>query len=128
MRIRIAGLHVSDRKPKVGDEIVLKGYTQIYDEKRKMWIPVRARVRFLVDGMNYGITYSNPDGSFEFRYSSNVVGKRRVEVIMEEICKREIEIEFMSEEEKKRIEKIGAIAVLILILVLIILYLVMVLV
>lgn len=128
MRVRIAGLHVSDKKPKVGDEITVRGYTQIYDEKRKMWIPVKAKVRFLVDGTNYGTTYSNPDGSFEFKYSSNVIGKRRVEVIMEEICKREIEIEFVSEDLKRRVERIGALAVLILILVLILLYLVMVLV
>jgi hypothetical protein len=126
MRVRIAGLHVSDKKPKVGDEVVLRGYTQIYDEKKKMWLPTRAKLRFVIDGMNYGTIYSDPNGLFEFRFSSNVKGKRKVEVIMEEVCKREMEVEFVSEEEKKKIERIGALAVLILILTLILLYLVMV--
>jgi len=116
MRVRIAGLHVSDKKPKVGDEVVLRGYTQIYDEKKKMWLPTRAKLRFVIDGMNYGTIYSDPNGLFEFRFSSNVKGKRKVEVIMEEVCKREMEVEFVSEEEKKKIERIGALAVLILIL------------
>ena len=126
MRVRIAGLHVSDKKPKVGDEVVLRGYTQIYDEKKKTWLPTRAKLRFVIDGMNYGTIYSDPNGLFEFRFSSNVKGKRKVEVIMEEVCKREMEVEFVSEEEKKKIERIGALAVLILILTLILLYLVMV--
>ncbi len=126
MRVRIAGLHVNDKKPKVGDEVVLRGYTQIYDEKRKMWLPTRAKLRFVIDGMNYGTIYSDPNGFFEFKFSSNVKGKRKVEVIMDEICKREIEVEFVSEEEKRRIERIGTLTVLILILILILLYLVMV--
>ncbi|WP_457549410.1 hypothetical protein [Archaeoglobus sp.] len=125
MRVRIAGLHASDKKPVVGDDVVIKGYVQGYDEKKKIWQPLRTRVWVDVDGLNYGVIYTNPDGSFEFRYSSNVKGKKKIE-FKAEGCKREIEIEFVDRKEKARVERIGTIAVMILILLLILLYLIMV--
>ena len=125
MKVRIAGLHASDKKPVVGEEVVIRGYAQVYDEKRKMWLPLKTKVNFLVDGMNYGTVYTHSNGSFEFTFSSNVKGKRKVEVIIEG-CKKEMEIEFMDEKEKKRIQRIGTIAVIVLIVLLIILYLIMV--
>ena len=127
MKVRIAGLHASDKKPVVGDDVIIRGYVQSYDERRKTWIPMRTKVWVDVDGLNYGVVYSNPDGSFEFRYSSGVKGKRRIE-FKAEGCKREIEIEFVDRKEKRRVERIGTIAVMILILLLILLYLIMVLV
>ena len=127
MKVRIAGLHASDKKPVVGDDVIIRGYVQSYDERRKTWIPMRTKVWVDVDGLNYGVVYSNPDGSFEFRYSSGVKGKRRIE-FKAEGCKREIEIEFVDKKEKRRVERIGTIAVMILILLLILLYLIMVLV
>ncbi|WP_456328041.1 hypothetical protein [Archaeoglobus sp.] len=126
MKVRIAGLHASNKKPVVGDEVVIRGYVQRYDDRRKIWIPIRTKVWVDVDGINYGVVYSNPDGSFEFRYSSKVKGKKRVEFKAEN-CKREIEIEFVGEEEKRRVNRIGTIVVAILILLLILLYLIMVL-
>lgn len=127
MKVRIAGLHASDKKPVVGEEVTIRGYAQVYDEKRKMWLPLRARVKFLIDGMNYGTIYTRSNGLFEFTFSSNVKGKRKVEVILEGV-KKEMEIEFIDSKLKKRVQRIGAIAVMILIALLITLYLIMVLV
>jgi len=126
MKVRIAGLHASDKKPVVGEDVVIRGYAQIYDDKKKMWLPLKARVKFLVDGMNYGTIYTHSNGLFEFTFSSNVKGRRKVEVILEDVCKKEIEIEFIDEREKKRIQRIGTIAVIVLIVLIVILYLIMV--
>ena len=121
MKVRIAGLHASDKKPVVGDDVIIRGYVQSYDERRKTWIPMRTKVWVDVDGLNYGVVYSNPDGSFEFRYSSGVKGKRRIE-FKAEGCKREIEIEFVDREERRRVERIAKIVLAILILLLILSY------
>ncbi len=125
MKVRIAGLHASDKKPVVEKEVVIRGYVQVYDEKRRMWTPLRTRVWVDVDGSNYGVLYTNPDGSFEFKYVSGMVGKRRIEFRVEG-CKRAIDVEFVSEEKSRRVKRIGTIAVLLLIILLVVLYIVMV--
>lgn len=117
-KTRIAGLHVDDSKPVVGEEVRIAGLLQYYDEKEKTWKPLRAWVKLYVDGIEVDRTPTKPNGSFEFRYSSNVTGKRKIEVRFAgdrfKPCKKEIEVEFVTAEEKRRVDKIAKLALLVL--------------
>jgi hypothetical protein len=127
IRTRIAGLHVSDSKPVAGEEVTIRGYLQQYNAKDKMWIPLRARVKMVVDGVQHGVEWTDPNGFFEFKLYSKYTGKKKVEVLfagdeIREPCRREITIEFISQEEKRRVERIAKIVLAILILLLILSY------
>lgn len=114
-RTRIAGLHVDNSKPVTGEEITISGYLQWYDKKAKRWEPLRGWLKLYIDGREIGRVASKPDGSFEFKYSSNLTGKRKVEVRFagdprHESCKKELVIEVITSEQRRRIEKIAKIA------------------
>lgn len=114
-RTRIAGLHADNSKPVAGEEVRISGYLQRYDEKSKRWEPLRGWVKLYIDGLEVDRVASKPDGSFEFIYSSNITGKRKVEVRFagdprHESCKREIVIEVITSEQRRRIERILKIA------------------
>ena len=117
-KTRIAGLHVNDSKPIAGEEVIISGYVQFYDERAKRWEPLRAWVRLYVDGIEVDRTASKPNGSFEFHYSSKITGKRKVEVRFAgddryKPCRKEIFIEVITREQKERTEKLAKIALLI---------------
>jgi len=114
-RTRIAGLHADNTRPAVGEEVRISGYLQWYDDKAKRWEPLRAWVKIYVDGFEVGRTATKPDGSFEFRYSSSITGKRKIEVrfvgdIRYKPCKKEIGIEVITLEQRRRIELLMKIA------------------
>ncbi|RLI89625.1 MAG: hypothetical protein DRO98_00625 [Archaeoglobales archaeon] len=67
---RIAGLHFSDARPVVGEEIVIAGYLQWYDRKGKMWVPVEhKKVTLYVDNVKVAESVTDHSGRFEFRQS-----------------------------------------------------------
>ncbi len=115
-KTRIAGLHVDDSKPVVGGEVRIAGFLQYYDENARTWKPLRAWVRLYVDGMEIDRVPTKPNGSFEFRYSSNVTGKRKVEVRFAgdrfKPCRKEIEVEFVTAEEKRKVDRLAKFALL----------------
>ncbi len=113
-KTRIAGLHVNDSKPVVGEEVIVSGYVQFYDDKAKRWEPLRTWVRLYVDGVEVDRTASKPNGSFEFRYSSRITGKRKVEVRFAgderfKPCRKEIFIEIVTKEQKVKAERLAKI-------------------
>ena len=67
---RIAGLHFSDARPVVGEEIVIAGYLQWYDRKGKMWMPAEhKKVVLYVDNVRVAESVTDHSGRFEFRQS-----------------------------------------------------------
>ncbi len=130
MKTKIS-LHVSNAKPVVGEEVIVEGIIKYYDEKKKTWIPFRAKLEMFIDGEFYDKKFSKENGVFEFRFSSDKIGERDVEVLYRgnkfDPCSKKIIVEFITFEEKKRIERIAKIALLIIISLIISLYLLMVL-
>ncbi len=127
-KTRIAGLHVNDSKPTIGEDAIISGYIQFYDEKARRWVPLRTWVRLYVDGTEVDRTPSKPNGSFEFRYSSSITGKKKVEVRFAgddrfKPCKKEIVIEVITQEQKKRTERLAKMALLIFFLLIVLVFL-----
>ncbi len=117
-KTRIAGLHADNSKPVAGEEITIAGYLQFYDNKTKRWEPLRAWVKLYVDGIEVDRTATKPNGSFKFRYSSNVTGKKKVEVRFAgdnrfKPCRKEISIEVVTQEQRKRTERFVKLALII---------------
>ncbi len=128
IRTRIAGLHVSDSKPVVGETITIRGYLQQYDEEGKKWEPLRGLVKLYVDGFEFDRTATNPDGSFEFKYRSSITGERKIEArfiggFKHESCKKEILIEYITREQKRKMEILAKIALAVIFLIVIIVFL-----
>ncbi len=114
-KTRIASLHADNAKAVVGEKVTISGYLQWYNERERRWEPLRGWLKVYVDGVEVGKTASRPNGSFEFKYTSSVTGRRSVEVRFpgdprHKPCKREIKIEFLSQEQKKRIDRMIKIA------------------
>jgi len=114
-KTRVAGLHVDNSKPITGEEVTISGYLQWYAKESKRWEPLRAWLKLYVDGREVDRVASKPNGSFEFKYSSNLTGKRKVEVRFagdsrHESCKKELVIEVITSEQRRRIERIAKIA------------------
>lgn len=117
-KTRIAGLHADNSKPVAGEEITIAGYIQFYDERLKRWEPLRAWVKLYVDGIEVDRTASKPNGSFEFRYSSNITGRKKVEVRFAgddrfKPCRKEISIEIITQEQRKKTERLAKLALII---------------
>ncbi len=118
-KTRIAGLHTDNSKPVAGEEVKISGYLQFYDEKARRWEPLRAWVKLYVDGIEVDRAASKPNGSFEFRYSSNITDRRKVEVRFPgderfKPCGKEISIEIITREQRERTERLAKIALIIL--------------
>ncbi len=127
-KTRIAGLHVDDSKPVTGEEITISGYVQFYDERARRWEPLRTWVKLYVDGIEVDRTASKPNGSFEFHYSSRITGRKKVEVRFAgderfKPCKKEITIEVITQEQKRRTEWLAKIALLVFFLLIVIVFL-----
>ncbi len=126
-KTRIAGLHTDNSKPVAGEEITIAGYLQFYDKKAKRWEPLRAWVKLYIDGIEVDRTATKPNGSFEFRYSSNITGRKKVEVRFAgderfKPCKKEISIEVITQEKRERTERLAKLALLILFILIVIVF------
>ena len=123
MKAKIS-LHVSNARPVIGEKIYVRGYLKSYDERKKIWIPKRAKLDMIVNGELHGSRYTREDGFFEFEFVSDTKGRREIEILCRDpLCSRKIIVEYIGFEEKRRIEKIAMIAILLLLAAVIILYL-----
>ncbi|HIP24853.1 MAG TPA: hypothetical protein EYG81_00065 [Archaeoglobus profundus] len=127
-RTRIAGLHVDNSKPVSGEEIRIAGYLQWYDESAKRWEPLRDWVKLVIDGLEIARTITKHDGSFEFKYSSVLTGKKKIEVRYAgkekyKPCKGEITIEVITKEQRKKFERVAKIALIVLFVLIVIIIL-----
>ena len=123
MKTKIS-LHVTNAKPVIGEKIRIRGHLKSYDERKKTWLPQRAKLEMMVDGELYDSKYTREDGFFEFEFISDKKGKREIEILCRDPpCSRKFVVEYIGFEEKRRIEKIAMIAVLLLLSAVVILYL-----
>ena len=123
MKTKIS-LHVTNAKPVIGEKIYVRGYLKAYDEGRKVWLPLRAKIEMIVDGERYGSKYTREDGFFEFEFVSDKRGKREIEILCRDPpCSRKIVVEYIGLEEKRRVEKMAMIAVLLLLTAVFLVYL-----
>jgi len=126
-KTRIAGLHADNSKPVAGEEAIIAGYLQFYDDKAKRWEPLRAWVNLYVDGIEVDRTATKPNGFFEFRYSSNITGKKKVEVRFAgddrfKPCRKEISIEVITQEQRKRTERLAKLALIIFVILIVVVF------
>jgi len=130
-RTRIS-LHVSDKKPCIGDKVSFSGYLQAYDSELKRWDPLKGKLTLVIDGEKVKTFSSNNYGYFEVEYKFYVPKKYDVEVRYNgspktKACSASIKIEALTEKQKNRIKKIVRLFTLLVILMLILISLIFIL-
>ncbi|AEA46956.1 hypothetical protein [Archaeoglobus veneficus] len=115
---RIAGLHFSDARPAVGEEITIAGYLQWYDRKAKSWMPAEhKKVSLYVDSVKVAEATTDHSGRFEFRQSFGI-GEHGIEVRFDgipgyEASQASRKIKVITAHQKERVRKLVRSAVII---------------
>ncbi|RLI88240.1 MAG: hypothetical protein DRO98_03395 [Archaeoglobales archaeon] len=79
-RTEIRGLHFSDKKPAVGEEITIAGYLQFYDKDKRMWLPIEGSLDVYVNGRKKGRVSTVGNGYFSFPMVFDEAGEYTVEI------------------------------------------------
>jgi hypothetical protein len=108
--MRIAGFHVSNARPVVGEAITISGYLQWYDPLLRRWEPLVGSVKLLINWTKIKEIVSTPDGYFLFTHVFNRVGSYVVEARYDDKKYRPYEppkivVRVITEEQKKRMER-----------------------
>ncbi|RLI77521.1 hypothetical protein DRP05_09900 [Archaeoglobales archaeon] len=124
-RTRISGLHASSKKPSMGEDVLFSGYLQVYDGELKRWDPLKGKLMLYVDGIKVRDFASDNYGYFEVEHTFNIPKKYDVEVRYDgsaktKACMAGIKVEVLTEEQRRRVEKIikmfGTVILLLLLL------------
>lgn len=110
-RTRISGLHASNKKPSIGEIVYFSGYLQVYDSELKRWDPLKGKLMLYVDGIRIKNFTSDNYGYFEVEHSFNISKKYDVEVRYDgspktKACMAGIKVEVLTEEQRRKIERI----------------------
>jgi len=118
IRTRIAGLSFSDKRPVREEPVLVAGYIQWYDSRKKMWMPLEGeKVNVFIDNEVVGDVTANHNGYFVFEYVPSTLGEHLLEVKFEgteeyEESKVIRTIKIIPESQRRRVLKLTNIMVI----------------